>query len=118
MKSRYAILVIAVLICLSFAAVAQAAPVIKSDSTSFDPTQAMYTLKGNVSVQVGSRLITAGEARLKVTTLEIWGEGGITLTQDDIVFSGDSLYVASLQNTAYIKGGVTFKTGDCQYYRR
>jgi lipopolysaccharide assembly outer membrane protein LptD (OstA) len=112
MKGKTVILFIVMFIAMSFAAVAQAAPVIKSDSSSFDVTQGMYVLKGNVSVEVSNRLITAGEARVKVTSLEVWGTGGITLTQGEISFTGDSLYVNTLQDTAFIKGGVTFKRGD------
>ncbi|MDR3563021.1 MAG: LptA/OstA family protein [Negativicutes bacterium] len=112
MKGKTALLLIVMLLCISFTAVVEAAPVIKSDSSSFDVTKGMYVLKGNVSVEVGNRLITAGEARVKVTSLEVWGEGGITLTQGEITFTGDSLYVNSMQDTAFIKGGVTFKRGD------
>ncbi|MDR3564159.1 MAG: LptA/OstA family protein [Negativicutes bacterium] len=112
MKGKVVLLFIVMLTCLSFAAAVQAAPVIKSDSSSFDVTQGMYILKGNVSVEVGNRLITAGEARVKVLSLEVWGEGGITLTQGDIIFTGDSVYVNGLKDTALIKKNITFKRGD------
>ncbi|MDT8903040.1 OstA-like protein [Anaeroselena agilis] len=104
-------LAVAVL-AFGFAATAHAAkPVIKADNTSFDFAQGMYILKGNVTVETNNRVITAGEAKVKVLTLEVWGEGGITLKQDDTYFTGDSVYVNGPQNSATIKGGVTFKRG-------
>lgn len=113
MKNRLIISVIIGLICVFYMATAAAAkPVIKSDSSSFDVLKGMYVLKGNVSVEINNRLITAGEARVKVLSLEVWGSGGVTLTQDDIYFSGDNVYVNGQQDNATITGGVTFKRGD------
>ncbi|MDR7867984.1 MAG: OstA-like protein [Sporomusaceae bacterium] len=113
MRSRICLFLVVAILCFGFAATAHAAkPVIKADSTSFDFAKGMYVLKGNVTVEVGSRIITAGEARVKVLTLEVWGEGGITLKQDDTYFTGDSVYVNGPQNSATIKGGVTFKRGN------
>lgn len=113
MRSRICLFLVAAILCLAFTVPAHAAkPVIKADSTTFDFAKGMYVLKGNVTVEVGNRVITAGEARVKVVTLEVWGEGGITLKQDDTYFTGDSVYVNGPQNSATIKGGVTFKRGN------
>jgi lipopolysaccharide export system protein LptA len=44
--------------------------------------------------------------------LEVWGSGGVTVTQGDIYFTGDSVYVYGMQDRAKIDGGVTFtRTG-------
>ncbi len=112
MRSRLILFLAAALLCFGVAATAHAAkPVVKADSTTFDFARGMYVLKGNVTVEVGSRVITAGEARVKVVTLEVWGEGGITLKQDETYFTGDNVYVNGPQNSATIKGGVTFRRG-------
>ena len=39
-------------------------------------------------------------------TFEVWGSGGITVTQDDIYFTGDSVYVYGVKDRAKIDGGV------------
>lgn len=90
-------------------AFASAKPVIKADQTYFDVNTGLYVLNGNVTVIVGNRTITAGQAKVSMATLEVWGSGGITLTQDDIYFSGDSIYVYGVQKRAKIDGGVVFK---------
>lgn len=112
MKSRIILVSLLILFLLTATAMAAPKPVIKADSTSFDISTGQYLLKGNVTVQVGSRLITAGEAKVSIWSMEVWGSGGITLTQDDIYFSGDSVYVNGSQNNARVNGNVTFKRGD------
>jgi lipopolysaccharide export system protein LptA len=109
---KYRILAFFLFVFLVFPSLVAAAPVIKSDSSYFDVSKGMYILKGNVSVQVGSRVITAGEAKVSPLSLEVWGTGGITLTQGDIYFTGDSVYVHGAQNTAQINDNVTFTRND------
>jgi len=109
---KYRVLTFFLLVLLLLPSIAAAAPVIKSDVSYFDIAKGMYILKGNVSVQVGSRLITAGEARVSPLSLEVWGSGGITLTQGDIYFTGDSVYVHGTQDTAQISDNVTFVRND------
>lgn len=112
MKYRIAVLLFAAVIFLGLAAPVQAArPVIKSDNSYFDFARGVYVLKGNVSVEVSNRLITAGEAKVSVVSLEVWGTGGITLAQGDIHFSGDSVYVHGSQHNAAINGDVNFQRG-------
>ena len=89
-------------------AFASAKPVIRADQTYFDINTGLYVLNGNVTVIVGSRTITAGQAKVSMASLEVWGSGGITLTQDDIYFSGDSVYVYGAQKRAKIDGSVQF----------
>ncbi len=109
MKLRILALLLVVTVCLGFAAAEAAKPEIKSDTRYFDFARGVYVLKGNVSVAVNNRLITAGEARVSVMSLEVWGTGGITLAQDDIRFSGDNVYVNGRGHSAAMKGGVTFQ---------
>lgn len=91
---------------------APAKPVIKADKTYFDINTGLYVLKGNVYIEARGRVITAGMARVSLGSLEVWGSGGVTVTQGDINFTGDSVYVYGLQDRAKIDGGVTFtRTG-------
>lgn len=84
-------------------------PVIKSDRSYFDINTGLYVLSGNVTIQVNNRTITAGQAKVSIASLEVWGSGGVTVTQDDIFFSGDSVYVYGSEQRAKIDGGVLFK---------
>ncbi len=112
MKLRTLSLLLVIAVSLGFAAGAEAArPEIKSDTKYFDLARGVYVLKGNVSVAVNNRLITAGEARVSVMSLEVWGTDGITLTQDGLSFSGDNVYVNGRRHNATMKGGVTFRRG-------
>ncbi len=91
---------------------APAKPIIKADKTYFDVNTGLYVLRGNVYIEVKNRIITAGMARVSVASLEVWGSGGVTVTQGDIYFTGDSVYVYGMQDRAKIDGGVTFtRTG-------
>lgn len=89
-----------------------AKPVVTADHTYFDVNTGLYVLKGNVYIEVRNRVITAGQAKVNLATLEVWGAGGITVNQDDIYFTGDSVYVYGTKNRAKIDGGVNFsRTG-------
>ncbi len=91
---------------------APAKPIIKADKTYFDINSGLYILRGNVYIEVRNRIITAGMARVSLTSLEVWGSGGVTVTQGDITFTGDSVYVYGTQDRAKIDGGVTLtRTG-------
>lgn len=63
-------------------------------------------LEGNVYIETGSRIITAGSAQVSITSLEVWGQGGVTVKQDDLTFHGEKVYVLGSKKTAYIDGGV------------
>ena len=89
-----------------------AKPVIKSDRSYFDINTGLYVLNGNVTIQVNNRTITAGMAKVSMASLEVWGSGGVTVTQDDIYFAGDSVYVYGTEQRAKIDGGVLFKRTD------
>lgn len=109
------IIAVALLALFLFAGVAGAAPakpIIKADKTYFDINTGLYVLKGNVYIEARDRVITAGMARVSLASLEVWGSGGITVTQGDISFTGDSVYVYGMKDYAKIDGGVVFnRTG-------
>lgn len=88
--------------------VAAAKPVITADTTYYETDTGLYLLKGNVRVEVGNRVITAGQAKVSLSSLEVWGTDGITLTQDSIHLIAASVYIYGRQNRAVLEGGVTF----------
>ncbi|MDF2876645.1 MAG: lptD 1 [Sporomusa sp.] len=95
------------LIFILLTGIASAAkPIITADRTYFDINSGLYILNGNVYIEVRDRVITAGQARVNPTTLEVWGTGGITVNQRDIAFTGDSVYVYGSKAQAKIDGGV------------
>ena len=107
---KYRVLVIVLLIlALSVGTAMAAKPIIKADRTYFDVSTGLYMLNGNVYVEVGNRIIKAKQARVSIATLEVWASGGIDLTQGDINFTGDSVYVYGTQSKAQISGGALFK---------
>lgn len=87
-------------------------PVIKADKSYYDVNTGLYFLNGNVYIQIRNQKITAGQAKASLAVMEIWGAGGITFTQDDMVLSADSVHVVSAQNRAMIEGSVNFCRGD------
>lgn len=106
---RTKILSFTLLIFLLFTATAMAAkPIINADQQYFDINTGLYVLKGNVYIEVKNRIITAGQAKVSVGTLEVWGSDGITVTQGDIYFTGDSVYVYGVSDRATIEGNINF----------
>ena len=107
MKTK--VLTFTLLIVLLFTATALAAkPIIKADQQYFDMNTGLYMLNGNVYIEVKNRIITAGQAKVSISTLEVWGSGGITVTQGDIYFTGDSVYVYGNSDRATIEGNINF----------
>ncbi|MEN6413340.1 MAG: LptA/OstA family protein [Veillonellales bacterium] len=96
------LLIVFLLTNITFAAM----PSITADRQYFDVNTGLQVLSGNVHIEHKGRTVTAGEA--KTNMVEIWGSGGITFTQDDIYFSGDSVYVYFPNHLAQINGGVSF----------
>lgn len=90
-------------------AAAPTKPVIKADKTYYDINTGLYVLRGNVYIQVRDRIITAEQAKVSLSSLEVWGMGGITLTQGDIYLEADSVHVFGSQNKAVIEGDLTFR---------
>lgn len=86
-----------------------AKPVISSDSNYFDINTGRYILDGNVYVKTGDREIRAEHAQVSIVSLEVWGQGGVTVTQGDILFTGDTVYVSGRNKSATISGGIDFE---------
>lgn len=106
---RVKILILTLLATLLFTTTAMAAkPIIKADQQYFDINTGLYMLSGNVYIEVKNRIITAGQAKVNISSLEVWGSNGITVSQDDIYFTGDSVYVYGSQNRATIAGNINF----------
>lgn len=105
---------IAVILILSTNAVFAAAPSISADDTYFDFNTGLYILTGNVRVEQRERVITADQAKVNLAGFEVWGSGNVSLSQDDIYFSGNSVYVFGKQHLAQIEGGVNFMRSGIQ----
>lgn len=105
-------LLLFMIILIGITAVADAKPVIKADTTYYDVDAGSYVLNGNVRIEVANRIITAGQAKVSLASLEVWGTDGITLEQGGIYLVADSVYVCVNQNRALINGSVAFKQPD------
>ena len=88
-----------------------AKPTIKCDRQTFDPITTTYYLEGNVSVDTGSRIITADRARVELYSLEVYAEGNVSLKQDNMLFTGDTVHVYGSQKTAVVEGDINFCDG-------
>lgn len=102
-------LILLVLVFSGMTTIVAAKPVIKADTTYYDINTGLYMLKGNVRIEVANRIITAGQAKVSLDSLEVWGSDGITLTQDNIYLTASSVHVYGTQKKAVLDGGVTFK---------
>jgi lipopolysaccharide export system protein LptA len=87
---------------------ALAMPEIRYDHQTFHPDTLSYDLKGNVSVKVGSRVITADEAVVSLLTNEVRAKGNIRLVQDDLTFTGSAAVVRQSTHSADVDGPLTF----------
>ena len=93
-------------------ALCHAAPDIKYNKQHFDPIRGIYYLEGNVSVTVGSRVISADKAQVEMYSIEVHAQGNIHLQQDDIDFYGDAVDVYGSRKTAEVNGHLNFTQGD------
>lgn len=98
-------LLVLIFVFTGIVAAAPTKPVIKADKTYYDINTGLYVLSGNVYIQVRDQIITAGQAKVSLSSLEVWGTGGITLTQGDIYLEADNVHVFDAQNKALIEGG-------------
>lgn len=106
------IMIIALAFSAGTAVSAPAKPLITADKTYYDIESGLYILSGHVYIEVRDRIITAGQAKVSLSSMEVWGSCGITLTQGDIKMTADSVHVFGAQNKALIEGGVTFRRTD------
>lgn len=84
------------------------APAIYADNKYFDISSGLYILQGNVSVETGTRIITAGLAKVNMISMEVWASEGITFSQPGISFSGDTAYIHGSAHEADITGPLQF----------
>ena len=83
-----------------------AKPKITADNTYFDINNAAYILTGNVYIETGDRIITADKAKVSMLSMEVWADGSIKLTQNDVTLTGDSVYANNAEKSATISGNV------------
>ena len=106
------ILAVASVIALATGLTEAAKPVITADTTYFDASTGLYVLDGNVRIEVRNRVMTAGHAKVSMSSMEVWGTGGVTFKKGQYHFAGGSVYVYGKKNYAKIDGGVDFFTPD------
>lgn len=107
MKKQVTLMTLLLLFVFS-SVVFAAKPVVKADTTYFDPNDGVYVLKGNVYIEAGKRVFTASQAKVSLGSFEVWGTGGVTVTEGDIFFTGENVYVYGKSNYAKIDGGLHF----------
>lgn len=106
---KFRIIACLLLILFVFVGTVTASPIIRADKTYYDLDKGIYVLDGNVYVEVKDRIVTAGHAKVSLSSLEVWGSGGITLTQGDISFAATSVHVFGTKSKALIEGDVTLQ---------
>jgi lipopolysaccharide assembly outer membrane protein LptD (OstA) len=105
---KFKLFILTLFLLIPFASILYATPLIKADHQYFDVNTGLYVLNGNVYIEVQNRIITASQAKVSMGTLEAWASGAVSITQDDITFTGCNVYVFGMQNHATIDGGVNF----------
>ncbi len=104
LRTSISLLVLLLLLCSSAFA---AKPIIKADQQYLDINTGLYVLNGHVYIEGANRVITAGQAKINMSSMEVWASEGVSLRQDDIYFTGDTVYIYGTQNRADITGNVT-----------
>ena len=98
---------LAILLVMFSSALAQAAiPDVSADRTYYDINTGFYMLEGNVVVHVKDVEIQAPSARVSLSTMEVYAEGGISVFQGGASFSGDAVYINGRERHAYISGNI------------
>ena len=89
------------------------APIIKSDSRTFDVMKGVYDLQGNVFVQFPAhdKILTIKGDRTKVYLydLEVHGNGHISLDYDELKFLCDQVDVYHKKRSAFVFGNCSFQ---------
>lgn len=104
---------LALLLLLSMVSTCFAAdPVIKSDSRTFNPIAGVYDLKGNVFVQIPvhdtTLTITGDATQVHIYSMEVHGQGNISLGFGSMQFKCDKVDVYHSDSTAYVNGNLNF----------
>ena len=110
---RIILLIVFLIFCISstsFAAVNN--KFFRADKQTFDPETGLYTITGNIVINVGSGTIMGDKALVKLSTLEFFGTGGWLLKQEGVSFRGERVYVVFNNSVAMIEGGGDFERGN------
>ena len=88
-------------------------PEISAGETYFDLFKGAYVLKGNVHVAVDNHgfraTVTADGAIVSVAKQKCWADGNVKLTQENIIFGCDHVYIEGTTHTAKVTGKVKFE---------
>ena len=84
----------------------------RADKQTFDPETGLYTITGNIIINVGNGTIMGDKAQVKLSTLEFFGTGGWLLKQEGVTFRGERVYVVFNNSVAMIEGGGDFERGN------
>ena len=111
MKNKQIIILMAlIIICISSTSLAAVNnKFFRADKQTFDPDTGLYTITGNIVINVGSGSIMGDKAQVKLSTLEFFGTGGWVLKQEDVAFRGERVYVVFNNSVAMIEGGGDFQ---------
>jgi len=100
----------ALLLLFAFLPAAFAAqPEITADSSYLDINTGRYVLVGHVKIVTPDRTFSADRAQVSIDSMEVWGEGSISVQQKDITFTGDKVYARDKDKTARITGHADFR---------
>ncbi len=87
-------------------------PVITSDSRTFNPMTGVYDLEGHVFVQFPAHdttlTITGDSTKVYMYSMEVHGQGNISLSFGDLKFTCDKVDVYHSNRTAYVNGNLHF----------
>lgn len=113
LKSLKTLILIAVFMLVNMQ-ISNANVSVTSDSKYFDISSGCFVLEGNVLVKTDTRTIGADKARVSLVSKEVWANGNVFVEEvnDNIYFSGGSVYASDDTKTAVIKGNAIFKRPD------
>jgi len=104
-----ALLIIFVAQVKTFAAM----PEVSAGETYFDIFKGAYVLKNNVHVAVDNHgfkaTVTANEAIVSLAKQKCWADGNVKLTQENIIFNCEHVYIEGATHTAKVKDKVKFE---------
>jgi hypothetical protein len=116
MKKAFLILTLLLALLPTLCFAEKVDPVITSDTRTFNPIKGIYDLRGNVFVQFPAHdttlTITGDATKVYMYTMEVHGQGNITLSFGDMTFKCNKVDVYHSDRTAYVEGSCTFKDGD------
>lgn len=78
--------------------------IVTADHSSYNPETARYTLRGNVTIQFGSRTFHTNAAKISTQTLQLWTENNTKLIEKDLHFTGGAVYADLQANIAWFFG--------------